>query len=127
MSQRGSLQPDVERLIRDLRAEVRALSLRTQALEARIALLEKFEVINPPASPRPVPATSSAVQAPPATPIRTSAASPSSGVPTPSPSVGLAEDSVDPSDTAGRAGLAREIGGFLRRSLAGGCRGSSGR
>ena len=72
MSTGFDLPPIVEQLIRDLRAEVRALTLRSQALEARIALLEEFEVVTAPAvhSPRASPAASSASAAPlPAVPL----------------------------------------------------------
>ena len=118
---------EVERLIRDLRAEVRALSLHTQALEARIALLEEFEVVQPAASPREPSAPPRASTPPLSTPPRASGSAAPAASSTSSLAVGPPEDFVDPSDTAGRTALAREIGGFLRRSLEGGYRGSSGR
>ena len=52
------LDPETEQLIRDLRAEVRALALRVQALEARTSLLEEsdFELVPPAVSPSSLPA-----------------------------------------------------------------------
>ncbi|CAE7232958.1 unnamed protein product, partial [Symbiodinium sp. CCMP2592] len=125
----GGLPPAVERLLRDLRAEVRTLSLRTQALEARIALLEEFEVVVAPSSstsrvPSRGPASASTPPLTPARPASTAA------VPFPSPTSSLSEPAEVPleaADTEGRAALAREIGAFLRRSLDGGYRGNSGR
>ena len=45
MSKTQDLPPAVARIIGDLRAEVRVLTSRVQTLEARIALLEEFELV----------------------------------------------------------------------------------
>ena len=124
----GRPDPETEQLIRELRGEVRALTLRIQALEARTAILEEgdFELV-PAAAPASSPGPSEAARATPprseavvaaATPSRPSAEGPTSAV---------SEEPIQASDIEARVALAKEIGFFLRRSVEGGFRGLSGR
>ena len=123
----GKPDPETEQLIRELRGEVRALTLRVQALEARTAILEEsdFELVPSAASassPGPSEARASPPRSEPAVAAATSSRPSAEG-----PASATSEEPIQASDIEARVALAKEIGFFLRRSVEGGFRGLSGR
>ncbi|CAE7386548.1 unnamed protein product [Symbiodinium sp. KB8] len=124
----GQLDPDTDQIIRELRAEVRALTLRVQALEARAAILEEsdFELV-PPATPASSSGPAEVARACPARSVPAAATSSSSRLPPESPEDRNSEAPIAASDIEARVALAKEIGFFLRRSIEGSYRGLSGR
>ena len=120
--------PETEQLIRELRAEVRALTLRIQDLEARTSILEEsdFELV-PSAASASSPGPSEVARASPPRSEPAVAATTSSRLPPEGPVEGASEQPIQASDIEARVALAKETGLFLRRSVEGGFRGLSGR
>ena len=129
MSGPPDLPPAIARLIGDLRAEVRVLGSRVQALEARIALLEEFDLVSQPGTEASELSARPTAPLTPSRPVGASEAYPASPAPVAAHAAAssVEEGNVEAHDQVGRERLAREIGQFFVRCRNGRFRGQSGR